>query len=59
MEDPIDDRFLKLEHYASHGELSHPYLAGLAMGLLIQIYEAGGQDLFIPDDSFLWHFNKR
>ena len=27
----------------------HPFLAGLAMGLLIQIYEAGGQDLFIPE----------
>ena len=51
---PIDDRFLKLEIISNptqffNGDLSQPYLAGLAMGLLIQIHEAGGQDLFTPD----------
>ena len=29
--------------------IKHPILAGLAMGLLIQIYEAGGRDLFLPE----------
>ena len=29
--------------------IQHPFLAGLASGLLIQIYEVGGRGLFVPD----------
>ena len=43
----IEDKFLKLD--IINDGIRNPYLAGLAMGLLIQIYEAGGQDLFIPE----------
>ena len=43
----FEDKFLKLD-IINHG-IRNPYLAGLAMGLLIQIHEAGGQDLFIPE----------
>ena len=42
----IEDRFLKLN--VIQGGIGHPHLAGLAQGLLIQIYEAGGRGLFIP-----------
>ena len=44
---PIEDRFPKLEIF-SNG-IRHPILAGLALGLLLQIHEAGGQGLFIPE----------
>ena len=42
----IEDKFPKLD--VAGNRTDHPFLAGLAMGLLIQIHEAGGQDLFIP-----------
>ena len=42
----IEDKFLKL-NIVENG-IRHPYLAGLAMGLLLQIQEAGGHGLFIP-----------
>ena len=48
----IDERFLKLDIINS-GNLLNPYLAGLAMGLLVQIQQAAGQDLFIPTIYFL------
>ena len=44
---PIEDRFPKLEIF-SNG-IRHPLLAGLAIGLLLQIHEAGGRGLFIPE----------
>ena len=44
---PIEDRFPKLTVIADR--IGHPSLAGLAMGLLLQIHEAGGQGLFIPE----------
>ena len=44
---PIEDRFPKLTVIADR--MGHPNLAGLAMGLLLQIHEAGGQDFFIPE----------
>ena len=44
---PIEDKFLKLDIVRKG--IKHPYLAGLAMGLLFQIYEAGGQGLFYPE----------
>jgi len=44
---PFEEKFLKLD-IINHG-IRNPYLAGLAVGLLIQIHEAGGQDLFIPE----------
>ena len=47
---PIEERFLKLD-IINEG-IRNPYLAGLAIGLLIQIPEAGGQDLFIPEPLF-------
>ena len=43
---PIEDRFPKLTVIADG--MWHPSLTGLAMGLLLQIHEAGGQDFFIP-----------
>ena len=46
----IEDKFPKLDiiNNAQYG-MKHPLLAGLALGLLLQIHEAGGQGLFIPD----------
>ena len=44
---PFEDKFLKLD--IINNGIRNPYLAGLALGLLIQIHEAGGQDLFIPE----------
>ena len=48
---PIEDKHLKLDIITKQSEqiVKYPYLAGIAMGLLIQIYEAGGRGLFIPD----------
>ena len=43
----IEDRILKL-NIIQNGN-GHPSLAGLAMGLILQIYEAGGQGVFIPE----------
>jgi len=43
----IEDRHLKLNIIPTGAP--HFTLAGLAVGLLIQIYEAGGRDSFIPD----------
>tara|TARA_Y100000310_G_C20175230_1_gene575529 strand:- start:26 stop:556 length:531 start_codon:yes stop_codon:yes gene_type:complete len=45
---PIEDKILKID--IKQGQT--PFLAGLAMGLLIQIYETGGRDLFIPEIIF-------
>ena len=45
-----ENRFLKLE--IINDGIKHPLLAGLAMGLLIQIHEACGQDLFVPHIQF-------
>ena len=42
------DKFLKLE-IISNQQAINPILSGLAMGLLCQIYDAGGQGLFIPN----------
>ena len=44
---PIEEKHLKL-NIIENGP-KHPFLAGLAMGLLIQIHEAGGRGLFIPE----------
>tara|TARA_B100000749_G_C18202199_1_gene372434 strand:+ start:97 stop:624 length:528 start_codon:yes stop_codon:yes gene_type:complete len=51
----IEEKFLKLDIIDEQNQkviYKHPFLAGLAMGLLIQIYEAGGQGLFIPEVSW-------
>jgi hypothetical protein len=49
---PIDreDKFLKLNIIDNRPV--HPYLAGLAVGLLLQIYEASGHEFFIPECSW-------
>jgi len=50
-EHPIEDKFLKLD-ILQDGIAKHHLLAGLALGLLLQIYEAAGatdQNLFIPE----------
>ena len=47
----IEDKFWKLNIFR-YGENVHPFLAGLATALLIQIYEAGGRGLFIPEINF-------
>ena len=44
----IEDRFLKLD-IMHERDINHPILAGLAIGLLLQIYEVGGRGLFIPE----------
>ena len=41
-------KFPKL-NIIDNGVIKHPILAGLAIGLLLQIYEAGGRGLFIPE----------
>jgi hypothetical protein len=35
-----------------HGNYKNPLLAGIAIGLLTQIYEMGGKDYFIPEVHF-------
>ena len=48
VESSIEDKFPKLNIVDDKG-VRHPYLAGLALGLLFQIYEAGAQGLFVPE----------
>ena len=48
MGSPIAERFPKLD-IIKNDSYGHPFLSGLALGLLLQIYEAGGQGLFVPD----------
>ena len=48
----VEDRFLKLDIVGEKGVVKNPFLAGLVQGLLIQIYEASGQEFFIPDIYF-------
>tara|TARA_B100001123_G_C14821449_1_gene832380 strand:+ start:62 stop:643 length:582 start_codon:yes stop_codon:yes gene_type:complete len=45
---PIEDKHLKLNIFSVQSGFDHPYLAGLAMGLLFQIFEASGQ-AFLPE----------
>ena len=44
----IEDKFLKLD-IINHDGIKHPFLTGLALGLLTQIHDAGGQGLFVPE----------
>ena len=48
---PLEERHLKL-YITNNNDIIHPLLAGIAMGLLIQIYDAGGKDYFIPEIVF-------
>jgi len=48
---PFEDKHLKLD-IIDNDNTKHPLLAGIAMGLLIQIYDAGGKDFFIPEIYF-------
>ena len=41
----IEDKFLKLD-IIQDGHIIHPLLAGLSLGLLLQIYEVSDKDLF-------------
>ena len=43
----IEDKFLKLD--IINTGVRDPFLAGLALGLLLQIQEAGGHGLFVPN----------
>ena len=45
---PVEDKFPKLS-IVDDGGMKHPILTGLAIGLLLQIYEVAGRGLFIPD----------
>ena len=47
---PFEDKHLKLDVIVN--EVKEPLLAGMAMGLLINIYSQR-QDLFVPDVSYL------
>ena len=49
---PFEDRFLKLNVVNDGFMVRQPILTGLAIGLLLQIYEAAGQDLFIPEQIY-------
>ena len=48
---PVENKFLKLD-IIRNNKCPHPVLAGLALGLLLQIHDAGGQGLFIPEICF-------
>ena len=49
--DSIEDRFLKLNIINGSG-IIHPFLAGLSLGLLLQIYEVSDKETFVP--NILW-----
>ena len=46
----LNDKHLKLD--IIENEPLEPILAGMAMGLLIQIYDMGGEDFFVPEVSY-------
>ena len=46
----LDDKHLQLP--IIENEPLEPILAGMAMGLLIQIYDKGGKELFLPEVSY-------
>ena len=46
----LDDKHLKLDIILD--EPLEPILAGMAMGLLIQIYDKGGKEFFLPEVSY-------
>ena len=46
----LADKHLKLD--IIENEPLEPMLAGMAMGLLIQIYDKGGKDFFLPEVSY-------
>ena len=46
----LDDKHLK--HDIIENEPLEQIMAGMAMGLLIQIYDMGGEDFFVPEVSY-------
>ena len=46
----LEPKHLKLD--IIENEPLEPILAGMAMGLLIQIYDKGGKDFFLPEVSY-------
>ena len=46
----LDDKHLKLD--IIENEPLELIMAGMAMGLLIQIYDMGGEDFFVPEVSY-------
>jgi len=46
----LDDKHLKLD--IIENEPLERILSGMAMGLLIQIYDMGGEDFFVPEVSY-------
>ena len=46
----LADKHLKLD--LIENEPLEPIMAGMAMGLLIQIYDMGGEDFFVPEVSY-------
>ena len=46
---PFEERFAKINLVPDNQDTS---LAGMAMGLLLQIYDAGGKDYFTPEMHF-------
>ena len=46
----LEPKHLKLD--IIENEPLEPILAGMAMGLLIQIYDKGGEDFFLPEVSY-------
>ena len=47
----IEDKFLKLD-IIQDGQIINPLLAGLTLGLLLQIYEVSDKETFVP--NILW-----
>ena len=47
----IEDKFLKLD-IIQDGHIIHPLLAGLSLGLLLQIYEVSDKETFVPNILF-------
>lgn len=48
---PLEDKFPKLRIINNDIVQENSVLAGIALGLLIQIYDAGGKDYFLPECS--------
>ena len=51
-EEDYDKINLKKLNLIEHGHFKNPMLAGVAIGLMSQIYDAGGKDYFLPEIHF-------
>tara|TARA_B110000977_G_scaffold157039_1_gene199909 strand:+ start:132 stop:428 length:297 start_codon:yes stop_codon:yes gene_type:complete len=56
---PIEEKFPKMSLIKSDIVKENAVLAGLAMGLLIQIWEKSQQSIFHTRDYMVWNINQR